>query len=542
MGSDALRYQLLIRNFSVATQEAQDLLSSSDYSLEQARLALRALARGKEYALWRRAFTCCQKRYPQLSRDRNVLEDFAQQILIDGSCHPSLTVRALSVLVMGLAGDFRFTPWIASSLNDDSVVVRTLALQVVLAYGSKDLKEAVSYIARHDDAMQVRIMAYHVAAILGIEELLPYLQEQAHNPLIDGEERRAAWKASRRFSSQKISVAAVLDDLDHAVVACELLLKGEEEYEEHVVRDLLAIPYPEVQEMALRVLLSCGREICGSSLPILHQVSAMAQTSPIPKVSFQAAAVLYLYGDPVGKELLTLGLSSPYVAVCEAASEAVCSLGIRGTEIASTYLSRVVSRKAAVNLAILLLVSRENIEQAGDVIADFISDPEMCWAIEHFLWDAPWLLQAAPSGYTDMISQEIIRKLIRLLSVAQYSKVHQVTRDVLAERQHQGWSFFSGLFWEEGDEYTPTTWNVNENFATQLEAVLSTLCREKTPESLQQAMSFYPQSGWQDKLTILEAIAFSENLNAVEFLLECCYCETPSLRSAAAGALLALLK
>ncbi|AQT77481.1 HEAT repeat domain-containing protein [Chlamydia gallinacea] len=539
-----MRQQLLIRNFPVAMREAKDLVSSSDYSLEQARLALRVFAQGKEYAVWRRAFTCCQERYPQLSRDRDVLEDFAQQILIDGIGHPSMTVRALSVLSIGLARDFRLTPWIVSSLYDDSVIVRTLALQVALHYGSKDIKDAVSHVVRHDDAMQVRMMAYHVAAMLEIEELFPFLQNQARNPLLDGEERRAAWQASLRFSSKQNMISAVQDDIDYAVFVCELFLEGEEECDMQALHDLLAISYPEVQEMALRVVLACGGELGNASPNICRRVRDIAITSPMPKVRLQAAAVLYLQGDSLGEELLVSGLSSPYASVCEAASAAVCSLGIRGKELANTYLSRTISRKAAVNLAILLLVSRENVEKAGDVIADFISNPEMCWAIEHFLWDSPWLLQSSPPGYMDMMKREIVRKLIRLLTVARYSKVQQVTRDFFAERQHQGWSFFSGLFWDEGDEQTPLTWNVNENenFSIQLEATLAVLCRKKTLKSLQHVISLYPKSGWQDKLTILEAIAFSENLNAIDFLLDCCYVETPSLRSAAAGALLALFK
>lgn len=65
---------------------------------------------------------------------------------------------------------------------------------------------------------------------------------------------------------------------------------------------------------------------------------------------------------------------------------------------------------------------------------------------------------------------------------------------------------------------------------------------EKNSESLHEAMQLYPESRWQDKLAILEGIAFSENTEGVDFLLECCYHEPPSLRCAAAGALFALFK
>lgn len=204
-GSPSLRQHLLIGDFPRAIQEAKALLSSSECSLSETRLALKALAQGKDYASWHREFTKARKRYPQLAKDRDTLEDFAQQVLSDGMRHPSMTVRAVSILSIGLARDFRLVPLVLASLSDDSVIVRTLGLQVVLQYGSQSLKDAVCKIARHDDSMQVRMMAYQIAAILDIEELLPYLQERANNKLVDGEERREAWKASLMLTPHLLS-------------------------------------------------------------------------------------------------------------------------------------------------------------------------------------------------------------------------------------------------------------------------------------------------------------------------------------------------
>ncbi|WP_041468103.1 HEAT repeat domain-containing protein [Chlamydia felis] len=538
-----MRQHLLIQDFPAAIKEARALLSSSECSLAQARLALQALAQGKDYEAWSREFNKARQRYPELAKDRDALENFAQQILSDGIHHPSITVRAVSILAIGLARDFRLTPLVLSCLSDDSVIVRTLALQVVLQYGSQNLKDAVCKIARHDDSMQVRIMAYQIAAILDIEELLPYLQERANNKLVDGEERREAWKASLMLTPQFLMGSRVKEDMDQALFACELLRHVGEEKDEGVLLDLLSIQYPEVQETALRAVLACGRGVSCESAQIAAQVRHIAQTSSFPKVRLQAAALLYLQGDPLGEELLVQGLLSPFASTCESASAAVCSLGIRGKNLADKYLNAVVSRKAAANLAILLLVSRTNIEKAGDVIASFISDPEMCWAIEQFLWDSQWNPKSASLPlYFDMIKREIGRKLIRLLAVSKYSKVKKVTGDFLSNRQQQGWSFFSGVFWEEGDEQAAETWTTDKSFASKLESTLATLCQKKNNESLRRAMELYPESRWQDKLAILEGIAFSENTEGVDFLLECCYHETPSLRCAAAGALFSLFK
>ncbi|WP_434698674.1 HEAT repeat domain-containing protein [Chlamydia crocodili] len=538
-----MRQHLLIHDFPEAIKKAKILLSSSDYSFLDTRLALKAFAQGKDYTTWNQEFNKSRQRYPQLAKDRDILEDFAQQILCDGISHPSMTVRAVSILAIGLARDFRLVPLVLSSLSDDSVVVRTLALQVVLQYGTQSLKDAVYKIAHHDESMQVRMTAYQIAAMLDIDELLPHLQERANNKLVDGEERREAWKASLILTPQLLTGSKVKEDMDQALFACELLRHEGDGKDEDILLDLLSIQYPEVQETALRAALACGRRVSCESRKIADEVRHIAQTSPFPKVRLQAAAILYLQGDALGEELLVKGLQAPFASICEAASVAVCSLGIRGKDLANKYLHIVTSRKAAANLAILLLVSRTNIEKAGDVVADFICDPEMCWAIEQFLWNSQWNPKSAALPlYFDMVKREIGRKLIRLLAIAKYSKVKKVTEDFLSNRQQQGWSFFSGVFWEEGDEQAAQIWTADKSFASKLESTLAMLCQKKNRESLHKAIDLYPKSRWQDKLAILEGIAFSENTEAVDFLLECCYHETPSLRSAAAGALFALFK
>ncbi|WP_035392434.1 HEAT repeat domain-containing protein [Chlamydia ibidis] len=535
---------LLIHDISNAVKEADRVLNSAEYSCDEARLALRALIQSKEYALWKESYTKASKRYPQLRYNRDILEDFALQVLADSISHPSITVRAVNVLAMGLAGDFRVSPLLVKMLSDDSALVRTLALQVVLRYGSEDLKEEVVRIACQDDFIHVRVVAYQIAALLGIEKLLPYLKERAHNSLVDGAERREAWKASCMLDRELMDQSNIYNDIDQALITCQMLHHEVNKRNEHIFLKLLSIESPEVQEAALLTALACGRDISCKSSDIAMKVRSLSQTSPFPKVRLQAAALLYLQGDSLGEKILEDGLRSPITSVMEAASAAVCSLGIQGVHIAEKYVSSVVSKKASANLAILLLVSRRSIEMAGDIIAKFILNPEMCWAIEHFLWEEQWdpKYEVLPL-YSSMVKREISRKLIRLLAIAKYSKVKQVTADFLSGQQSRAWSFFSGVFWEEGEEEdVVVSISDQESFAVNLETALANLCKKRDQDSLEKAIALYPNSQWHDKLAILEAVAFSENIESIDFLLNCCQYETPSLRSAAAGAIFAIFK
>ncbi len=534
---------MLIQDFSKASEEGIRLLDSKEYSLVQAKLVLKALAQNSSFDDWFISFKKCQLSYPELAYDRDVLEEFAIQVLRQGIENPAVTVRAVSVLAIGLARDFRLVPLLLQSFNDDSAIVRSLALQVAVNYGSESLKKALAELARDDDSIHVRITAYQVIALLQIEHLLPFLRERAQNKLIDGVERREAWKASLEFSSQFLETNLTKDDIDQALFSCEVLRNGVLPETSEIFTELLSIEHPEVQESFLLSALAWSRQLPLHHEAFLDKVRHVVRSSPFSKVRFQAAALLHLHGDSLGYDSLVEGLRSPLPLVCEAASAALCSLGIHGVPLAREYLGTLSSRKAAANLAILLLVSREDIERAGDVIACYLSNPEMCWAIEHFLWDAQWNVRddALPL-YSDMIKREIGRKLIRLLAVARYSQAKAVTATFLSGQQAQGWSFFSGMFWEEGDVKTSEDLVTDACFAAKLEGALAALCQKKDCASLQKVSELYNHSRWQDKLAILECVAFSENLDAVPFLLDCCHHEAPSLRSAAAGALFSIFK
>ncbi|ANH78279.1 HEAT repeat domain-containing protein [Candidatus Chlamydia sanziniae] len=533
----------MIQDFSEASQEGLRILHTKSYSYLQAKLILKAFVHQRAFDRWFISFEKCQQRYPELIHDRDVLEELGMGVLYEGIEHSSVTVRAISVLSLGLARDFRLVPLVLRSLNDDSAVVRAFALQVAAQYGTESLKQAISKIARHDDSIHVRMTAYQVAVLLQIHELLPFLNQQAINPLIDGQERREAWKASLELAPQFFDATITKNDIDQALFTCEMLRTSSSPKGNKLFLELLSIQHPEVQETILQTALTCSREISLDNKELLSAVYHLALASPFPKVRLQAAAFLHLQGVPLGHDLLVEGLLSPSLMISEVASAALCSLGIHGAPLAKEYLSSVVSRKAAANLAILLLVSRQDIEKAGNTIANYLTNPEMCWAIEHFLWDTRWNLQGNTLLlYSDMVKHEIGRKLIRLLAITRYSQVKAVTAAFLAGQQEQGWSFFSGIFWEEGDVQTSESLTTDVSFAAKLEGALATLCQKKDRNSLQRVVALYSDSRWQDKLAILEGIAFSENIDAVSFLLDCCRQETPSLRSAAAGALFALFK
>ncbi|SPN73610.1 HEAT repeat [Chlamydia serpentis] len=543
MASDSLRYQLLIQDFTKASAEALCLLESEEYSIVQAKLILKALTKNSSFDDWFASFKKCQLVYPNLACDRDVLEEFAIQVLCKGVNNSSSTVRAVTVLAIGLARDFRLVPLLLQIFSDDSPIVRSLALQVAVNYGSESLKKAIAEVARNDESLHVRITAYRVIAHLRIEELLPFLRERAENKLVDGVERREAWKASLEFSSAFLHAPLPKNDIDRALFTCQVLRSGSYPEESCIFTDLLSVEYPEVQEALLLAALACNRWLPLSDADFLSKVRHIALSSPFPKVRFQAAALLHLHGEPLGCNSLVEGLRSPLAPICEAASAALCSLGIHGVPLAKEHLGMIASRKAAANLAILLLVNREDIEKAGDVIARYLFNPEMCWAIEHFLWDAQCNFRGESLPlYSDMIKREIGRKLIRLLAVARYSQVKAVTATFLSGQQTQGWSFFSGIFWEEGDPETSADLVTDACFAAKLEGALASLCQKKDRQSLEKVFELYIDSRWQDKLAILESVAFSENLDAIPFLLECCCNEAPSLQSAAAGALFAIFK
>lgn len=534
---------ICVQEFDQASKIGVELLNSDAYSQDDVRIILHSFVLAKQYELWMRMLQKCQIKYPNLGTNRDILEDFAQQILSDGMMHPSTTVRAMTILSVGLAGDFRLVPLVIVGLKDDHELIRILSLQVSLQYGTEPLKQIIYSLAKEDESIQVRVMAYQVAALLGIQRLAPYLQKCSSDVCVDGVERREAWKASFALTSFLEDLTAK-GDVEQLGFICDLLRMDESYRDPEIFLDLLAAPYPEIQEHALLTLTSCCQKEPYTQESFVASIQHIAKTSPFVKIRLQAAAILYLQGDVWGKEVLIRHLQSSFASVCEAASEVICSLGAKGKDLAQQFLPTLVSQKASVNLAILLLVCRDDVERSGDIIAKFLVNPEFCWAVDYFLFDNRLQIQESQmySLYSHMIKREIGRRLIRLLALSKYSKVKQVTTEFLSNEQQQGWSFFSGVFWEEGDEQESESLKTTHTFATQLEAVLAALHQKKDDVSIQEAIHLYASSRWQDKLTILESIAFSENTTAIPFLLEHMFRESPSLQSALAGVIFALFK
>lgn len=79
-GSNSIQQRMRFCEYRTAAQEAKTSLSS-DCSLLEARLALRALAKHHEYSAWREAFLRSQERFPSLEADRDIHEDLAASLL-----------------------------------------------------------------------------------------------------------------------------------------------------------------------------------------------------------------------------------------------------------------------------------------------------------------------------------------------------------------------------------------------------------------------------------------------------------------------------
>lgn len=533
-GSDSIRRQMLFHEYHAAAREAKTLLNTN-CSLCEVRTALQALARNHEYGFWEEAFLRSKQRFPSLESDRVVHEDLAAALLYKNIRHSSLTVRVITILAVGMANDYRLVPIVLQALADDSDTVQEIALQVAVMYGSGSLLHAVGDLAKNASSINVRIAAYRAAALLKITDLVPHLQGIIRNSQLDGSERREAWKALCALACPS---GSVLTGIDQALMACEMLKEHPEKSIEKFIHHLFVIDHPEVQVATLQMILRSGKPHASS---VMEVVQRLAFDSPSVRVQMQAAAVLYLQGNSLGEDKLIEGLTSSSSAICEAASEAICSLGIRGALLAGRFLSVVQGVRAKVNLALVLLVSREKIEEAGDVIAMFMHRIESCRAIEQFLYEDQKILAPSSPLQAEIVKRELAKKIIRLLVAAQYSKVKTVVTQYLAGQQI-GWSFCSGVFWEEGDSEVFAEPVQEESFAFTLEKALSSLQREGSEMGLDAVIRLYPNSRWQDKLTILEAISFSENREAAWFLRERCLQEAASLQSAAAGALFALFK
>ncbi|WP_213318623.1 HEAT repeat domain-containing protein [Chlamydiifrater volucris] len=546
----------MVNSFSDVESFSRQFLIGN-HSPKVAELYLKSLAAQGNFSAWSEEYFRLSLVYPELRESRDVLEHFCSEVLKRGFKDSSYTVRCLSLLASGMAGDFRLVPCILEALDDDNYYVRGLAVQVASHYPTDVVRKEIARIAFSDRSSFVRSLAYHSCAELGMREILPKLFSVASNRLLVASERREAVKAIAGLVEaeefQRCISESSLSDIEMALFVCEFSLNHDVDDIFAVFRDYLNHSCLDVKKAVLSVAVRKGKNTLSKEKDFLSRVRELVKEGFSKEIVYAGAAVLFFVDDPLGEEILSQGLCSASSRDCELASEALASLGVYGKNLAKAHLSSVCSRKSIVDLATILLVNRESVEDAGNAILSFLQSSErqvssstrnlLCLGEEKSFHCPDSFNQSSLQETRDL---ELGLRLVRLVILSGYSKSREVLQSFASERRLFQGGHFLGMFIEDGAEEETELFLAkmveDKNFSMQLEAALLQLRLYGTAHVLQKVTTMYTNCSWHEKLEIIESIAVSRNRSAIPFLVIGCQESLPTLRVACAGAIFYLLK
>lgn len=545
-GTDRLHCLLVLGCDDAAIHESSRLLRSGNFSVSEACLILQSLSKSRRYDDWFKAYQCCIEKYPQLTYDRDVLEHLGRSILEDGSYHSSAMVRAMSLSVAGFVRDARLLSVCHRGFVDDSILVRTLALQLATMYGDEESKHLVVQTIRDDPSSSVRKTAYQAAVALRLFDAVPQLLCRFEDQNLDAEEREdalQAWITLTRQTASRPSEKELSCTRHGAALRCEMMVQGLLPWDGTVLLGFLSSHDTHIIKSALQGLLFCEVGSLPEGEAIIALVQALSKHT-LPEVKFKAATVLHVLGERSGTDMLHDGLRSSSDHLHQIIAENLVDLGLLAVPWAQQYIGIISSEQAKFDMAILLLLGRESIEEAGDVVSRHLSQPYFSYGIRKFLmsssWDATYESLRPVTGV--FMHKEIVHQLIRLLIQSGYSKACAVLEQVVADRLDQDRYMFFYDLWEEGK----STSYLSQAKSTMLDRLVCSLIHLAThsdSDSLEEVMRLYPECSWTDRVHILEALACYGHPGLMPFILKCCCCENlATLRVAAAGAVFALLR
>ncbi len=547
-GIKKIQNQLIIEDFDGAFLEIQNLLKE-DKSFNIFSLALKiyiSLGREEEWIqLWREG--CERFSYDELY-DKNLLEDFCWGILKKGSFHSSGLVRLFSLCSAVYSNDLKAEKYILQAMQDDDVLIQILSVRMAEHYATPNLKKQISCLLNKKNlSLLVKLEVLDIIGKLKISSEKATLFNLIRDRYASSIEKRAAIRSLVAMQNQQ-DFCFLFDkdtvDAQSILVICELVRAYNLlEYKDFLLQ-VIENSCSEVQQSILDCLISLGRDFLSVEELFIIGTKFLDQKYPI-RTRCLAAKLLLLNNYLEGESFFELALSSYDTLIIREASGILISLGEKGVSLAKKFLLEINDEQAKVDLSILLLLRQERVEEAVNILSDFLKKN-----IENPMTKGTELLFTQKNGYQNYTENfdnfHVSMILFHLLTVSNSSCQNELLSLFFEYTWKQGFSYLLNVFWEDKPNEVLKLLSAlknNPSKTTRLEAILSQVCLLRDDESVNELEKMYYLCSWQEKVKIMEIFALIEHPRKVPFLLQCCCDEEMlSLKIIAAGCLLMALQ
>lgn len=540
---------LLIDDSAAALEEAQGLAQKFPESIEVRSALIEALAAGgheeKALAAWHEL----SRADPNLSTNRQLLEELSWGVLKRGLDSTQYGVRLASLIGAYLTHDVRAVPILLRMMRDTNAVIRSVAVQMSAGFRDAPLKEEIARMMEEERVWMVRLEVIRAAGHMRMKEMTPKLKQLIQSEKTTYEERAYAIEAllaiydDITFEEWKVMSSSNRAGLRH--FACSVAAHfGLDAAKEEILR-LIHDPHPDVRVAALNAFGLHYRK--KSTIQETTEALKSALNDPTPEVAITAAWAALISGTG-GEEPLARWLQDSLPEHRRLAAAALSVTGKAGVQLSLKGLKESTDPYVKANLAFGLLGMREEVIASSNILYEFLETEKRLW-----MWDTrrnPLFKVLAPSqvrhidhipNYPEAIDQMTRLNLISLLALVEDPRALESAKHFLQKKTWGITGVAAAMLVQEGDESSlevvrKLTTDSDPNVRLQACLVLAMLGRDETV--LQDLQNGYITADHERKLHILEAMGRIGSIETFNFLLSVLKEPFPILRIAAAAALI----
>lgn len=520
-----VRAHLLIGNSSQAIEEVQKGLLDYPEEPHLYELALKSLgAEGSDremVALWERYANL----FPEKARKQEVLEQLSWGILRKGLHAPGITSQMISIIGAALAQDMYAVAFLLEGLRHTNAHIRALSVKLASLYGDYPLREEILRLFQRERVPEVRFELIKAISQLKMQEQMPALMALLSDPKTGAKEQAVAIEAIVNFR----------DSIDHEellllvkskraplrMLGCEVIAHCRLKEEAPLFNELLCDTHPDVQKAALK-----GMGLL--RLPATERVKELARDAKEAAVGITAGWVWLLAEPEKGEEALGKWLSYSDPKVQAYAAAALAAAGPYGIELAKHYLPGAEDSYVQANLALALITQREACDQAGAILAAFLQTNQERWmradeGLFHPILKSTLTHNPSIPNFPEVVNQTVRLEILNLLAILEYPGTQEAIKAFLKERRFGVTGLAAEMLLGEGDETALDQVRAlleDADPAIRAEAALVLATWGRDPTALPYLLEVYPKGDRQLKIKILESLGRIGDREAIPFLLE----------------------
>ncbi len=551
-----IHYHLLIRNYTEAAKLSSEAIEELPDSAALRHLYIESLAHlGSEKKLLR-AWQDYARDFPENKYEDSLLELVAKGVLKKAEVSEPYSSKYYRYAVANSFTDASSVESLKEAMQDSNFAVRDMALNAALSHGDEVLCNEIRELLERENVPAIKLKAMEVLMRIKGEEAYPLADMMIKDPKISSQERLRL--VLMRLDRQKSIPREELEKLANSLNMIERLVAGyafgyfQRAQDIDILKQLIQDPISDVRLQAITSLgLLRATEIDGQSVQELMQPIMEGENG---ELALLASWVSMLAGDAQAKQKFRDFLFHTNAKLRLEATSLICYSLPHTIDLAKEFFQTHNDPYVRLNLAVQLLVQRQQIQEASDLVFTFLSKPESCrfktcmpYPME-MIWPMSLIdeQEKMMSNVPSMVQSEIVHFcLLNLLAILEDPRASPLISRFL-ETHHSSIALASmPQFLRAGSGPMLDlicSFFDHPDLSKRIQAAALVALLKKEEKALKILYDAYPQVDRPLKEMIITIVGQIGAKDSIPFLTEALYEPSQSLRIIAAASLMQCLR